>query len=204
MAKARTIASGEIRSRNTDFRYGRYEVTIDPPDKGSAPGNGAGFLAAMFTWHTPRDVNWREIDIEVMGNNDAGFLTNLFFANNQPQYSPNIEKPNPNTKPAAAFNSKAANKYAFEWLPGKVNWYVNDALVRTLSENPADGAANYLGSLKVSKLGSKVVMNFWSLNNASVGGLMSTNQYPMEAKFDNFRYYRWDEDGDKVKYPETP
>lgn len=197
-AAARNLASGEIRSKNTDFRYGRYEITIDPPDNGTAVGNADGFIAAMFTWFTPRDRNWREVDIEVLGNKNNTFLTNLFFANNVFRWQPGIEKPNKETKPVAAFDAKASHKYAFEWLPGMVKWYVDDELVRTVGTG-----GETLGSLQVSKLGSKVVMNFWLLN-ADVGGTGAGNKYPIETKFDNFRYYRWDEDGDKVKSPETP
>ncbi|GEM_PF-7100669 len=199
-ADTTSFVSGEIRTTNKNFRFGRYEINIDPPDNGTAVGNADGFLAAMFTWFTPRDLNWREIDIEILGNKPSSFLTNMFFGNKQPSYAPALESP---VYPApAGYDPRTAHTYAFEWLPKTVKWYVDGALVRT----EGVGGTTTNAKVEISQMNTKVVMNFWKLRGGGapiVGGVGANNKYPIEAKFDNFRYYRWDQDGDKKTYPET-
>ncbi|MDB5104597.1 MAG: lichenase [Fibrobacteres bacterium] len=195
-AQERPITGAEVRTKNNHFRYGRYEVKIDPPERGPGPNTADGFLAAMFTWFTPRDLHWREIDVEILGNNPDGYLTNLFYTNKFSSWQAGWETP-VRPKPPAPFDSRAAHTYAFEWLPKSVKWYVDGALIRTYGEGGTTKA-----KVEISQMSTKIVMNFWILNN-DVGGDGAGNQYPIETKFDNFRYYRWNEDGDKKTYPET-
>lgn len=198
-ADTTAFVSGEVRTKTKGFRFGRYEITIDPPDNGTNIGNADGFLAAMFTWFTPRDLHWREIDIEILGNKPNSFLTNMFFANNRPSFDVSFQS---DVYPApAGFDPRAAHTYAFEWLPKSVKWFVDGNLVRTEATGSIKNP-----KVEISQLNTNVVMNFWKLRGGGapiVGGTGANNKYPIEAKFDNFRYYRWDEDGDKKTYPET-
>lgn len=198
-APAADFKGAEVRTRNNHFRFGRYEITIDPPDRGPGPGTADGFIAAMFTWFTPRDLHWRENDIEVLGNKTTTFLTNIFFTNKNPTWADFIESSNQNTTPAAPYNPRNAHTYAFEWLPKSVKWYVDGKLVRTYGE----GGQTKPG-VEISQISTKVVMNFWLMAGGAVGGAGNANEYPLEARFDNFRYYRWDQDGDKTAFPEVP
>jgi hypothetical protein len=188
----------EIRTKNNDFRFGRYEITIDPPDRGPGPGTADGFIAAMFTWFTPRDLHWRENDIEILGSKTTGFLTNIFFTNKSPNWAADIESSNQNTTPAAPYNPRESHVYAFEWMPKYVKWYVDGKLVRTYGE----GGQTKPG-VEISQMSTKVLMNFWLMAGGAVGGAGNANEYPIETKFDSFRYYRWDQDGDKKTYPEV-
>lgn len=191
----------ELRTKNNHFRFGRYEVNIDPPNRGPGPGTANGFIAAMFTWFTPRDLHWRENDIEILGDKTNTYLTNIFFTNKNPAWEASIESSNFNTAPPppTAFDPRTAHTYAFEWLPKSVKWYVDGILVRTYGE----GGTNKAG-VEISQLSTKVLFNFWLMAGGPVGGLGNANEYPIEAKFDFFRYYRWDQDGDKKTYPEVP
>src|SRR6185503_9591109 len=58
--KAMGVWSGELRSKYTNYRYGRYEVQMQPPKQPA--GN---FLSTMFIFRTPKNVVWNEIDIEL-------------------------------------------------------------------------------------------------------------------------------------------
>ena len=49
------LMGGEVRTRENNYRYGRYEVRMKPPGRGAGQGSATGFLATMFTFHTPRN-----------------------------------------------------------------------------------------------------------------------------------------------------
>ena len=198
-APAADFKGAEVRTRDNHFRFGRYEISIDPPDKGPGAGTADGFIAAMFTWFTPRDLHWRENDIEVLGNKTNTYLTNIFFTNKNPAWADFIESSNQNTTPVAPYNPRDAHVYAFEWLPKSVKWFVDGKLVRTYGEGGTTKAG-----VEISQMSTKVVMNFWIMAGGVVGGAGAANEYPIETKFDSFRYYRWDNDGDKKTYPEVP
>jgi hypothetical protein len=84
---ARSLRSGELRTKYNNFRYGRYEVRMRAPDH---IGN---FIATMFTFRTPGFQQWREIDVEVLGNLPNGLLTNLIVADDTTLWNPGIEEP---------------------------------------------------------------------------------------------------------------
>jgi beta-glucanase (GH16 family) len=195
-APAADFKGGEIRTKNNHFRFGRYEVDIDPPDR-TGPNSADGFIAAMFTWFTPRDFHWRENDVEILGSKANTFLTNIFFSNKNPVWDANIESSNQNTAVPGTYDPRQPHTYAVEWLPASVKWFVDGNLVRTY------GTGTLKAGVEISQLSTKVVMNFWLMAGGAVGGAGANNQYPLETKFDNFRYYRWDNDGDKKAYPEA-
>ena len=52
-------------------------------------------------------------------------------------------------------------------------------------------------------LSSAIVFNFWVFGFGDlIGGDPSGNRYPIENRYEWFRFYRWDRDGDKDRYPE--
>lgn len=193
---AKFYRSGEFRSQKQAYRYGRYEVNIDPPDADTTKaGSALAFIATMFAYHTPAETNWREADIEVVGDltrfNPASTqhkqLTNVFFNNNNPNWAPTAENPIYQSIPNV--NLRNANTLAFEWVPDTLRWYLNDVLFRTY-------VTNQKTAVEVSALPAKILMNFW-ICPCGVGGndkLYSANKYPIKVKYDFFRFYRWDKD----------
>lgn len=96
------------------FGYGRYEVVMQA-------ARGTGAVSTFFT-HTgdPHD----EVDFEILGRSTASVHTN-FFAGGK----------NGPADIALAFDaSEGEHLYAFEWLPGRIAWYVDGVLVREVSE----------------------------------------------------------------------
>jgi beta-glucanase (GH16 family) len=129
---AKAVRSGELRTRFNNFRYGRYEARFKPP---TSSGN---FIATLFTLRTPKFQEWREIDIEVTADRPQGVLTNVIFANNVFSWNASIEDrverfpAGESTRglPAGFANQEAFHTYAFEWLPDRVTWFVDDVSVR--------------------------------------------------------------------------
>ena len=96
------------------FGYGRYEVVMR-----AARGEGA---VSTFFVHTgePHD----EVDFEILGRSTASVHTNFFAAG---QNGP--------ADVSLAFDAaEAEHLYAFEWMPGRIAWYVDGVLIREVSE----------------------------------------------------------------------
>lgn len=96
------------------FGYGRYETVM-------RAARGTGVVSTFFT-HTgePHD----EVDFEILGRSTASVHTNFFAAG---QNGP--------ADVSLAFDAaEAEHLYAFEWMPGRIAWYVDGVLIREVSE----------------------------------------------------------------------
>lgn len=180
---ARQNTSGEMRTKFNNFRYGRYEVRLKPP---ASKGN---FISTMFTFRTPKAIQWREVDIEVTASAATPITTNVVHGNGATAYDQT--KNHADSKAAPGFDPQADfHDYAFEWLPGKVTWYIDGKEWRKL-ESP-----------DVSAESTKIMMNLWVFNGAAFGGPNpSANPDPMYAEYEWFRFYKADAE---TMYPCTP
>lgn len=195
------LMGGEVRTRECNYRYGRYEVRMKPPNRGEEPGCASGFLATMFTYYTPRNRHWRENDIEVEGNRKNSFMSNIFYANNASAWAEEFESPcrgdaDYHGAIPEDYDPRDWHEYAMEWLPGQITWLLDGKPVRTYRSNDKPGVL-------VGALSSAIVFNFWVFGFGDlIGGDPSGNRYPIENRYEWFRFYRWDGDGDKATYPE--
>jgi beta-glucanase (GH16 family) len=188
------LKSGELRTKFNNFRYGRYEVRMKSADM---TGN---YIATMFTYRTPGFQEWREIDVELLGDKPNTVLSNLIVANNQALWSPDIEEPAynypfglaPSGLPAGYNNRTAFHTYAFEWTPNQIRWFVDDLMVRVKQTGIGED------NLPVPELPSKIIMNTWVFPNSDFGGNPALNTYPFTTEYEWFRYYKWD---GEVHYP---
>jgi len=195
------LMGGEVRTRENNYRYGLYEVRMKPPGRGTEQGTATGFLATMFTFHTPRNRFWRENDIEVEGCRTDSFMTNIFYANDASAWRPEFGAPIQQNqdyqgKMPKDYDPRDWHVYAMEWLPDKLTWLVDGEPVRTFRSGDKPG-------IKVGAISCKIVFNFWvCIDGNAIGGDPVGNHYPIDLQYDWFRFYRWDKDGDKVTYPE--
>jgi endo-1,3-1,4-beta-glycanase ExoK len=181
------VASGEMRTKFNNYRYGMYEARFRPPQS-----NG-NFVSTLFAFRTPKFEDWREIDIELTADRPLKPFTNLIYANNVGAWNPSIAQSGenfpegPGTKPVpAGFNHQTDfHTYAFEWLPEKVTWFVDGTPIRVKAQ----------GGLPVPEKSAKIVMNLWIFAIAGgFGGDPTRNAYPLTAEYDWFRFYKWDND----------
>jgi beta-glucanase (GH16 family) len=188
---AKALKSGELRTRFNNFRYGRYEARLEPP---TSAGN---FIATMFVLRTPKFQEWREIDIEVTADRPGGVMTNLIFANNVFSWNASIEDsvdgfpsgPGARPLPPGFANQPQLHTYAFEWIPGRITWLVDDVPVRVTVP----------GKLPVPERSAKILMNLWVFAIAGgFGGDPTRNTYPLSSEYDWFRFYKWNGDD---RYP---
>eukprot|EP00933_Yihiella_yeosuensis_P035292 TRINITY_DN28816_c2_g1_i1.p1 TRINITY_DN28816_c2_g1~~TRINITY_DN28816_c2_g1_i1.p1 ORF type:complete len:377 (+),score=77.40 TRINITY_DN28816_c2_g1_i1:102-1232(+) len=183
------LVSGEIRTRQNQFRYGRYEVRMKAPEvqKGKPEVNG-NFIMTMFVYKDAKFKNWREIDIEVTGDSRNSVTTNILSANGLEHWAKGIQE---TQRVAVTGNARSEfHTYAFEWLPHRVTWFIDGRKVREHTG----------GRIPISDLAGKIMMNLWIFGEeAGFGGPdLKNNRYPMVAEYDWFRFYKWDKDD---KYP---
>jgi len=197
---AKGKASGELRTKFNNYRYGRYEVRVKVPYPGGAT-NG-NFINEFATSRQPTSQEWRDIKIAPLGESGAALLTALYVADNQavwgPQYDESVTTyPFGGAEPLpSGFNSRDDfHVYAFEWTPTQIRWFVDDHMVR-LKDNGV--GAN---SLAVPDESAKILLNAWVFNGNAFGGDPSSNVYPFVFEYDWFRFYKLDTD---ATYPCTP
>lgn len=181
---SKPLFSGEMRSRSNLFRYGRYEVRMKAPRV--QPGNddvNGNYISTMFLYRDSKYQNWREIDFEITGDGPNTVTTNMLRADFQSKWSPGIQASR-HHQLTGKFNSRASfHTYAFEWLPDKVTWYIDDQKVRE----------QVAGKLAIPDKSGKIMMNLWIFGGGGFGGHeIGNNRYPMTAEYDYFRFYKWD------------
>lgn len=179
------LISGEMRTRHNMFRYGRYESRIKAPtvQPGNVDINGS-YVATMFTYRDGKFRNWREIDIEILG--DGQIFTNVLKAENTTYYRADIAAGDSQLPP---FNARADyHTYAFEWLPDSIKWFVDDVEIRNFTKS---------GNVSVSTLSQKILMSMWLwIDDGWIFGGPdgANNKYPLKVEYDWFRYYKWNMD----------
>ncbi len=123
----RNLSAAAISSRGS-FLYGRFEATLQAT-------NVSGLLTGFFLH---RDSPRQEIDIEITGNRPDRLLVNVF-------YNPGGEgakfdygyRGTPAAIPLGFDASKAPHRFAIEWEPSEIRWFVDGELVhRRASWNP--------------------------------------------------------------------
>jgi hypothetical protein len=183
--------SGELRTKYNNFKYGYYEFRIKPP-----VNTNGNFIAAAFTFRTPKWQDWRELDIELQAGTKTRLVpNNVIVGDNQPGWSPAISDA---SESPVTFDTQAAyHTYGFDWEPNVVNFYIDRAT------NPTPVRVYATGSkLPIPNKSAKIMMNFWLFPNADLGGgLPANNQYPMVMQVDYVRFYQSDQE---PFYPCTP
>ena len=115
----RNFSAAAVSSRGR-FLFGRFEVTMQATN---VPGLVTGFFLH-------RDSPRQEIDVEIAGNRPDRLLVNVF-------YNPGSEgakfdygyRGTPVSIPLGFDASKALHRFAIEWDPCEIRWFVDDEQV---------------------------------------------------------------------------
>eukprot|EP00928_Gymnodinium_smaydae_P075998 TRINITY_DN58_c0_g3_i1.p2 TRINITY_DN58_c0_g3~~TRINITY_DN58_c0_g3_i1.p2 ORF type:complete len:312 (-),score=76.43 TRINITY_DN58_c0_g3_i1:169-1104(-) len=176
------LLSGEMRTKHNQFRYGRYEMSHKAPmvQHGNAHVNG-NYISTMFTYRDLNEHHWREIDWEITADSAHSITTNMLQADNTIKWRADIQKSTHETYNWVNTRTQF-NEYAFEWLPDRVTWYINNRKVREQRG-------------KIPELSTKIMMNLWVFEApiyAFGGHQGANNHYPLQSEYDWFRFYKWD------------
>lgn len=177
-AEGREYLGGELRTHDF-FGYGRFEARIR-----FAPGSGV--VSSLFTFYdhyADPDLpeNWNEIDIEFLGKNTSQLQFNVIHWNASNQKTTHERLATTGFDPSAEFHD-----YAVEWLPNAVNFYIDDELVHSQTDQIAD----------FLKLDSRLMMNVWPVQNTpdltAWAGTFTPDSVPTAAYYDWVRVYAYD------------
>lgn len=190
------FSCGELRTKaHKKIRYGRYETRMKAPARDLA----SGYISSLFTYTNegePRE--WEEIDIELEGGRPDKFQANLIYGINAWQWW--------TTRQWGAWEDKINiapvdewRVYAIEWLPTKINWYVDGVLIKSLKQTMLDCVPKCISPqiypTPIPDNLSQLMMNFWipkdEIQN-EFGGNKNRNLYPMYAQYDWIRFYELD------------
>jgi beta-glucanase (GH16 family) len=152
---------------NEKYLYGRFVVRAKFP-------TGSGIVSSFFTFRDPPDPEWQEIDVEVLGK-DTSSVQFTHHWGIPPQSTYNAE-----TFKLDFTTDSDFHEYAFEWIPGRITWFV-------------DGEAMYTATdVNVPHLAQEIMMNIWINNNPDWAGDLDVSALPTYAEYDYVKYYRLD------------
>jgi beta-glucanase (GH16 family) len=185
---AQNLLSGELRTKYNNFRYGRYEARwkAPSPNPANTSANG-GYASTLFVFRNPKFQEWREIDIELVGNNGNQVTFNLVNMDNSFGWNPEFQEFE--DRPVDFNTRDDFHTYGFEWTPTRIAWFVDGAELRTKAAG---------GGVPIPELSTKIMMSIWM---GAFGGDPTPNQYPLFAEYDWVRFYKWDQE---EFYPCTP
>jgi beta-glucanase (GH16 family) len=189
------VWSGELRTRYNNYRYGRYEVKMAAPIANPGQQNNDGmsgnFLAMMFAYRTPRNVQWAEIDVILQADQHAKVNTNLISATGAVGYPTGNATPGTYTPPTS-YAIYDEHEYAFEWTPSSITWYLDGQAIRTVN-----GSAQ----VPIPSVSVKIMLSLWVFGSGVAFGNPALNEFPFSATYDYVRFYRLNTD---TTYPCTP
>jgi len=158
----RDLSASAISSRD-NFLYGRFEATLQAT-------NVSGLVTGFFLH---RDSPRQEIDVEITGNRPTRLLVNVF-------YNPGTEgaqfdygyRGTPAAIPLGFDASKAAHRFAIEWDPCEIRWFVDGELVhRRAAWNPTP----------IPHLPMKLHVNTWPTRSRELAGRLALRALPASA-----------------------
>ena len=160
--RVRNFSAAAISSRGS-FLYGRFEATLQ--------ATSVSGLVTGFFLH--RDSPRQEIDIEITGNRPTRLLVNVF-------YNPGAEgakfdygyRGTPAAIPLGFDASKASHRFAIEWDPGEIRWFVDGELVhRRAAWNPTP----------IPDLPMMLHINTWPTRSRELAGRQALRALPASA-----------------------
>ena len=158
----RNLSAAAFSSRGR-FLYGRFECTLQAT---YVPGLVTGFFLQ-------RDSPRQEIDIEITGNRPNRLLANVF-------YNPGCEdakfdygyRGTPVSIPLGFDASKALHRFAIEWDPCEIRWFVDDELVhRRVTWDPTP----------IPHLPMTLHVNTWPTRSRELAGRLALRALPASS-----------------------
>jgi GR25 family glycosyltransferase involved in LPS biosynthesis len=158
----RNFSAASISSRGA-FLYGRFEATLQ--------ATSVSGLVSGFFLH--RDSPRQEIDVEITGNRPDRLLLNVF-------YNPGPEgakfdygyRGTPVAIPLGFDASESAHRFAIEWNPCEIRWFIDGELVHRRAEWDPTPIPNLPMTLHV---------NTWPTRSRELAGRLALRFLPASA-----------------------
>lgn len=169
----REYTSASICTKSSHL-YGRFEAEMKP-----APANG--MLTALFLY---RYDPWQEIDLEFFGKDTTKIMVNVYY--NPGQEGTESNEGVHGTPVVLDLGFDAADdyhRYAIEWDPEEIRWFVDDQLVHVRrAPSPAP----------IPDLPMKCYFNTWApLTMKQLAGDLDDSQLPVKSYVRSFMLSSW-------------
>lgn len=187
----RQFSAGALTS-NSEYSFGRFEATFQASN---APGVVTGFFLHRNSPH-------QEIDIEIAGNRPSRLLVNVFY--NPGSAGAKFDygyRGSPSHVELGFDASKGFHRYAIEWCPSEIRWFVDDVLIhRRVLWNPTP----------IPQLPMRLHFNTWPSRASQLAGRLNTRRLPAITQVQSIRasqhrslIYRQETRRDRLSDPTT-
>lgn len=155
----RQYSAGAL-SSHTEYLFGKFETTFQA-------SNVSGVITGFFLH---RNSPHQEIDIEIAGNMPNRLLVNVFYNPGNPGAKFDYGyRGSPSYIELGFDASKGLHRYAIEWTPCEIRWFVDDLLVhRRVLWDPTP----------IPHLPMKLHFNAWPSRAAQLAGRLNTRRLP--------------------------
>ena len=156
---------------NDAYLYGRFEVKMKSVGED-------GVVSSFFLYNLDLNCNWpaenNEIDIEMTGDD-----YNVQFTTHIP--GPNFPLSYTSIYTPWIIPHSQLVKYAFEWEPTIVRWFIEDSLVYSQSQSHVFQLIYPM----------RIMMNLWAADNPAWVGNWDPTVMPQESEYDFVKYYSY-------------
>lgn len=169
----RQYSAGALTS-HADFLFGRFEATFRASD---VPGVITGFFLHRNSPH-------QEIDIEILGRMPDRLLVNVFYnPGGQGDKFDYGYRGCPSYIDLGFDASKGMHRYAIEWTPCEIRWFVDDLLVHR---------RDHWDPTPIPHLPMKLHFNAWPSRASRFAGRLSNRGMPAIAELQTVRATAFD------------
>lgn len=169
-AVAKPYKGAEIYSAEP-AKYGRYVMRM-------RMAKGSGLLSTFFTYKNGSEISgalWEEIDIEVLGKNDAYQMQSNIIVGSPRQTTEMLHT-------ASQSLADDYHTYTLEWTPDYVAWFIDGQQVRKIS------GGNFVTSLVNPQT---MRFNIWASTSESWVGAFNSSVLPVYQFINYMEYYSY-------------
>jgi GR25 family glycosyltransferase involved in LPS biosynthesis len=168
----RGYSAASVTSKES-YRYGRFELIMKP-------ARTLGVVTAFFLHRTDP---WQEIDVELLGSDTTKLLVNVYFNPGDAGAKCNFgNKGTPVVIDLTFDAAEAYHRYAIEWEPHEVRWFVDDELIHVrASWEPTP----------IPNLPMGVYCSIWPPRSGDLAGTLRSCDLPASCDLSRIELWEW-------------
>lgn len=175
-AQDRAYTAADLTTKDTPeakFKYGRFETMFKPTKE---PGVVSSFFLYRFD-------PWQEIDAEFLGNDTTKILLNVFYNPGQDGDLYNYGLRGTPVVIDLGFDASLAfHRYAIEWEPEEIRWFVDDKLIHVRRVGLPT---------PIPQLPMRFHVNTWPICSEELAGKFSPTRDSMGSELKSVNISQW-------------
>jgi beta-glucanase (GH16 family) len=175
-AQDRAYTAADLTTKDTpeaNFKFGRFETVFKPTKE---PGVVSSFFLYRFD-------PWQEIDAEFLGNDTTKILLNVFYNPGQPGDLYNYGLRGTPVVIDLGFDASLEfHRYAIEWEPEEIRWFVDDKLIHVRRAGLPT---------PIPQLPMRFHVNTWPICSEELAGKFSPTRDSMGSELKSVTISQW-------------